>query len=156
MDPNWLRWIIASVTQHFATSLTAAGLYLQVEGTDRRTDQIQDYAELRHDGPRFNELSKGYWRIDLDLDVLVCSKTNDLNIYTPEIDVGNVLAAFNDEIAVFKLGNKPQDDPNVQLGCLTLDNANGPIRVTNFGINREQVRLRQASVEATYRMYIST
>ena len=67
-----------------------------------------------------------------------------------------MLAAFDDEIAVFKLGNKTQDDPNVQLGCLTLDNANGPIRVTNFGINREQVRLRQASVEATYRMYIST
>ena len=88
--------------------------------------------------------------------MLVCSKTNDRNIYTPEIDVGNVLAAFTDEIAVFKLGNNPLDDPLVQLGCLTLVPDNGPIRVTNFGINREQVRLRQASVEAIYRMNIST
>lgn len=156
MDPNWLRWIVASITKHFADALNGS-LYLQIEGTDRRTDQLQDYAELRYDGPTFDELSKGYWCIHINLDVLVCSKINDVNIYTPQVDVGVVLAAFTSDIPIFCYGNGQQDDPNLQLGCMVLKPyADVPIRVTNFGINREQVRLRQASVEATYRMYITT
>lgn len=156
MDPNWIRWIVASINKHFSDALAAAGLDLYVEGQDRRTDQEENYAELRYTGPRFFELSKGYWQIDVDLDVLVCSKTNDRNIYTPEVGVGSVLAAFTNDLPVSRYGKGPADDANVQLGCLRLVPDNGGICVNNFGYPKDQVRLRQASVEATYRMNLST
>lgn len=151
-NPNWSRWIAASINKHFNDVLSASNLPLYIEGTDRRTDCIQDYAELRYTGPRFTELSRNYWQIDIDLDVLVVSKTNDANIYTPETEVGVVLAAFTEDIAVFTYG----DDPNVQLGCFRLSPDNPGVIVNNFGYPRDQVRLRQASVEATYRMNLST
>jgi hypothetical protein len=156
VDPNWIRWIVSSLNKHFNDALTAAGLPLFVEGPDRRTDKLQDYAEFRYSGPRFLELSKGYWQVDVDIDILVVSKTNDINIYTPEVGVGNVLAAFTNDVAVFQFGTGPGDDPNAQLGCLRLVPPNGGLTVNNFGYPREQVRLRQASVEATYRMNLST
>lgn len=156
VDPNWTRWIAASLCKHFKDSLDSSGLPLFVEGQLRRTDHLEDYAELRYTGPRFNELSRGYWQIDVDLDVLIVSKSKNTSIFDPEIDVGAVLAAFTEDIPVQKYGNKPGDDPDVQLGCLRLNPEGGEIVVNNFGYPQDQVRLRQASVEATYRMNLQT
>jgi len=156
VDPNWTRWIAASLDQHFKESLADSGLTLFVEGQLRRTDHCEDYAELRYTGPRINELSRNYWQIDVDLDVLVVSKSKNTSIFGPEVDVGKVLAAFTEDIPVFKYGNGPDDDPNVQLGCLLLNRDDGEILVNNFGYPQDQVRLRQASVEACYRMNLTT
>jgi hypothetical protein len=156
VDPNWPRWIAASLARHFDAELTLAGLPMYLEGQDRRTDRLTDYAEFRYTGPRITELSKDYWQLDVDVDVLVVSKTSDSNIYTPEAGVGVVLAAFTPDIPVFRYGKGPQDDPDDQLGCLRMVPQTGGVLVTNFGPPKDQVRLRQASVEATYRMNLST
>jgi hypothetical protein len=151
MNPNWTRWIVASINKHFA-DIIKPDLDLYIEGTDRRTGQEQNYAELRHDGPRCTELSKGYWHIDVVVDILVVSKTNDQDIYTLERNLGLVQSAFTEDIPVFKYG----DDPSDQLGCLTLcPRPDEPIRTNNFGQVENDTRLRQASVDACYRMNLS-
>jgi len=137
--------------------MKTAGLSVYIEGEDRETDGLEDYAELRYTGPRFNELSKDYWQIDIDVDVFVVSKSKNSNIYTHETNIGIVTAAFTEDLGVFELGPGPDDDPLSQIGCLLLVRPpGGGITVTNFGLPKDQVRLRQASVDATYRMNIST
>ncbi len=151
-NPNWVRWIRASVNQHFHTIVQPSGLMLLFEGTDRRTEDQRDASELRLDGPKINEISKGYWRFDIVIDVLIKSALSDQNIYTIERDQGNVLAAFTTSISVFKYGDGIDDD-QTYLGCLVLCPDYGEaIIVTNFGQVQNEVRVRQSTVEATYRM----
>lgn len=145
MDPNWIRWIVASLNKHFKNSIT---IPVYLENENRRTDPLEDYAEFRWSGPRFSEQSKDYWYIEVDIDVLVFSKGTGRNGYTPEVGIGSVLAAFTADIPVFQL-----PDPNLQLGCLRKEQ---DIIVTNFGLPKDQGRLRMASVEATYCMNLST
>ena len=131
-------------------------LDLYIEGVDRRTDSEANYAELRYDGPHFDEISRGYWQVDIAIDVLVTSKLNDQNIYTLEINNGAVLAAFTTDVPVFLYGDGPSDNPTTQLGCFSLcPRPDEPIRVTNFGQIQNDARFRQTSIEATYRMNLS-
>jgi hypothetical protein len=158
MDSNWPRWIKASVNRAFDQDIrVASGLPLFIEGTDRRTEDLQTYAELRIDGPTITELSKGYWQFEITIDVLVNSKRNDEDIYTLERAVGNVLAAFKHSISVFKFGDGLNDNPTELLDCLILlPRAKDSIIVTNFGQTDIAVRLFQTTVEASYRMNLTT
>lgn len=151
MNPNWTRWIIASINKHFSDAVSPFDLF--IEGTDRRTALEHDYAELRRDGPEYCELSKGYWQIDITIDILVVNKLNDQDIYTLERNVGLVQSAFTTDIPVFEYG----DSPLSQLGCLVLcPRPDEPIRTNYFGQVENDSRLRQVSVDACYRMNIAT
>lgn len=153
MNLNWQRWITASLYKHFKDACDSASLFMYIEGTDRRTNEQRTYAELRVDGPYYTELSKGYWQIDVDIDVLVMDKTNNVDLYSMQRAIGNVLAAFTTDIPVFMYGAGTDDDPMTQLGCFKLlPNDAEPIRVTNFGQPKLEIKESQASVEARYRM----
>lgn len=155
MNANWTRWIIASLNKHFSDIISPT-LYMFIEGTDRHTEERRDYAEFRRDGPRACELSRGYWQFDVYVDVLVVNEMNDTDIYTLERSLGLVQSAFTTDIPVFQYGDGPSDNSLIQLGCLVLcPNPDEPIRTTYFGQVQNDVRLRQASVEACYRMYLT-
>lgn len=158
MNPNWQRWITASLNKNFNDVLSDADqpLPLYIEGTDRRTNELQTYAELRVDGPYYVELSKGYWQIDVDIDVLIDHKVNNEDLYAMQRAIGTVLAAFTTDIPVFMYGDGTDDDPMTQLGCFKLLPDEEPIRVTNFGQPKLENREYQATVNAKYRMNLST
>lgn len=159
MNPDWQRWITMSLNKAFNDSLSDADppLFLYIEGTNRRTNEQKTYAELRIDGPYYTELSKDYWQIDVDIDVLVMNKTNNEDMYAMQRAIGTVLAAFTTDIPVFMYGNGTDDNPMTQLGCFRLlPNDEVPIRVTNFGQPKLENREYQATVNAKYRMNLST
>lgn len=147
MDPRWTRWIVASLNTWFTAHIN---IPLFISGTDRRTETLHDYAELRIDGPAYNELSKGYWRVDVTVDVLVVSKMNDRNIYSLEDDIASVCSAFNGPIPIYEY----RDAPATTLDCLVSNP--GATVVTMFGQFRNDLRLRQATVESKYHTFLTT
>lgn len=155
MNPNWVRWIVASINKHFNDVINPT-LYMHIEGTDRRSQDLHDYAEFRRDGPQATELSKGYWELDIEVDILVVNEFSPNDLYALERNLGLVQSAFTTDIPVFMYGDGDDDDPLVQLGCLVLcPRPDEPIRTTFFGQVQNELRLRQASVDACYRMNLT-
>lgn len=151
---NTPRWIFASVSKHFDAHKQTLKLY--IEGMHRGTRDDKDFIELRVDGPYFTELSKGYWRIYSEINVLVQSAMDDTDFHRIWKDIGIVSAAFINLI-VYKYGDGPDDDDS-QLGCMKLiSSARGKerLQVSYFGKIAPSVEIHQATVEGHYEMYLN-
>lgn len=146
-DPNWPRWIWASTSKHFADVFSAEGVPLFVEGDDRDTESFKDFAEFRLDGPRWVEVSRNYFRLDVPINVLLQSKMDDSNTHRIYRTIGTTLSAFI-KINVFRFG-----DDDTFVGCLKLREGD-PVRVNHFGQIDETVRILQATVEGHYRIHL--
>jgi len=154
VDKNWPRWIFASITKHFAGIIT---LDVFLEGMDRQTKDLESFAEIRIDGPRTNELSADYWRLYVEINVLIQTIMDDSSLHSHWDNIGNVNMAFTQGICVHKYGDGDDDDDS-SLGCLMLvtdryDREN--IITSNFGQIDKSVTLQQATVEAHYEMFLS-
>src|SRR5438067_2527026 len=118
-NPNWDRWIFASVTKHFNDAAAVATIPMYVEGDSRITAEKLDYYEFRMNGPIVKGLSGNEWRLDLELNILVVSK--DLtDFHKCRKMTGIMAAAFITGIPLFKYGSNIGDDQS-QFGCLILD-----------------------------------
>ena len=156
MDKNWPRWIFASITKHFDNVID---LDLFVEGMDRQTKDLTSFAEIRIDGPKTNELSADYWRLYVEINVLIQTIMDDKNLHQHWDNIGNVNMAFWNCISVYKHADvKGENGDGSQLGCFKLvtdryDREN--IVTSNFGQIDKSVKLQQATVEAHYEMFLS-
>jgi hypothetical protein len=159
IDPNWTRWITASVALYIKTIVDGLKIPLLVEGIDERSTNItHSHAELRIGGPFAKELSKDYWRLQVDINILLTylMKIDELNVYDLQTWCGILQVALDGPISIYKYGGETNDDESY-VGCLRPKkdryDAN---RVFNFGqINRVD-RLRQAMIDAQYYMYLDT
>jgi len=157
-DPNWPRWIFATVSRHFVEAASAAEIPLFIEGQHRATRKIKDLFELRLDGPTLREVSKGCWILQCQINILVQSTMDDKNYHRIHQNVGIAAAAFAPAIDVFRLGNNPQDDQTF-VGCLQLlqnRETRDYIEVNHFGQIDIKTLLMQASVEGHYKMVLQT
>jgi hypothetical protein len=147
-NPNWNRWIRASVNKHFATALTTYNPI--IEGVKRTDLSNTDICEIRMDGPYTQEISRNIFDITIEVNILIQTAiTRSTNLYRHETTLGDVNAAFV-SIDVFKLGDESGDDGS-QIGCLTRkDSPQYPIRTSDFGQIESSLLLRQATVEARY------
>lgn len=156
MDKKWARWIYASVTKFFDDEID---IDVFVEGMDRETKDLKDFAELRIDGPWFNELSADYWKIYIEVNILIQSVMGDKNLHRFYDSIGDVNAAFQNCISVYKTPDiNGENGDGSFLGCFKLaidryDREN--IKTSNFGQVDKNVRLQQATVEAHYEMFLS-
>ena len=156
MDKNWPRWIFASITKHFSDVIS---LPLFVEGMDRQTKDLKHFAEIRIDGPETNELSADYWRLYVEINVLIQTIMDDENLHRHWDNIGDVNMAFWNCISVYKHADKDgQNGDGSKLGCFKLvtdryDREN--IDTSNFGQIDKSVKLQQATVEAHYEMFLS-
>ena len=149
---SWPRWCFASVSEHFSKNTGSLPLY--IEGQQRDTRGEKDFIELRMDGPQFTELSKGYWRIYGEVNILVSSVMDETNYHRIHENVGIVAAAFTD-IVIFKYGIYTGDDQTV-FGCWKLiqDMAKRQrIDIFHFGQVDVKSEMVQASVEGHYEMF---
>lgn len=150
---HWPRWVFASVSQHFVDR--RQGLHIFVEGVHRNTRTEKDFIELRVDGPYLTELSKGYWRIYGEVNVLVQSAMDDEDFHRVWKDVGIVVAAFT-SIEIFKYGDESYDDGSL-LGCYKLvfdTRGKERVQISQFGKIGPNTALQQATVEAHYEMHL--
>lgn len=162
-NPNWARWIFASVAYHLKQVAQAHAVSVLVEHLDERTPtfmQASDRAEIRITGPFSQKLSEGYYRIWLDANVLLTSRYDGevKNAYTVLKNAGYFHEAMDQPIAVWNYGNEAGDYPDSQvfLGCLMpRPGRNESVRVLNFGQLDKTDKVKQTAVDARYVMYLS-
>lgn len=148
INSNWPRWVFASVSKHFQVS---TGLPVFIEGQHRDTRKEKDFIEVRMDGPQFTEVSKGYWKIYGEVNILVTSAMDTNNYHRIHQSVGLVAAAFT-MIHLFKYGTGVDDDQS-HWGCWNLLQDTGKrqrIDIFHFGKVDVKSEIVQASVEGHY------
>ena len=156
INPNWARWIFASVSKHFDDRRGVLPLY--IEGQHRATSKLKEYLELRMDGPTWNEASKGYFQGDIQINILVTAAMDEEDYHRPYRFAGQVQQAFTQTIPVFRFGDGPEDDQTF-LGCLQLLQNRSDrsfVELNWFGVIDQDYQLVQATVEGHYRLTICT
>ena len=158
---NWPRWIFASAADHFKQAADNIGLPMLIEGIDEREAEkmrADDHVEFRINGPAVRELSRGYFRLDVDVNLMLTSMMGGQtqNAYDIVQHAGVFQQAASGPIPVFKFGEGPEDNETL-LGCLTLRSGKrDAIRVIHFGQISRVDRIRQSAVDARYQLYLST
>ncbi len=153
-NPNWSRWIKASVSRHFKPCNVDNNVAYYVEGFERDTNGKTEWIEFRIDGPYLKEQTKGSWVLNVEVNLMIVVNLNPKNIYRIEEIEGEIVSKFFDCLDVYKLGQKESDD-NTVLGCLKLiQQGRERVIVTNFGVVKPDIRQMQKSIEGHYKMYL--
>jgi hypothetical protein len=160
-NPHWTRWIISSLADHFKVNVTTpASLPFLVEGLDDRKDSFEsapDRAELRMNGPFTRELSRGYWRIWMDTNILITSNMDGTikNRFALEINTGKFHQFADTCINVYRYGNIDVEDDGSLLGVLRPRSGRlDSVRTLHFGQINPTDRIKQSQVDARYVMYL--
>jgi hypothetical protein len=149
IQADWTRWCHHSIVKHFHDALNAKG-YVHVEGRQLPDPDPIPRFEIRIDGPYFNQVSKGCWFLDVEINVLIVTARNARDVYLHQRIVGAAAAAFTDVIEVKKYG----DDESL-IGCFqekSVDKMNERIVISNFGIVDPTNRLNMSTAEGHYQM----
>lgn len=158
-NPKWTRWIHASLGKYLKTVATSLSVPSLVEGVEDRSEAFMaapDRVEIRVNGPFSQELSQGYYRLYVDVNVLVNSTMGGAtkNPYTLDDILGAYHNAMDGAVAIYRFGTGPEDDGSL-LGCLTpRPGKNESIRVLLFGQLNTVEQIKQGMVDARYVMYL--
>lgn len=165
--PDWVRWLFASIAVHLRDVAEEAGLPSLVEHLEDRSMTFMnatDRAELRITGPFTQELSKGFHRVQMDINVLLTSHygPSTKNGYDIHRYAGLFHEALTMPIPVWNYGDLTgdfsEDDPDSQvfLGCLLpRPGKNDMTRVYHFGQTTQTDKLKQTAVDARYYIELS-
>lgn len=160
-DRNWTRWIHASVAKYLKQVAVTNEIPVLIEGIDDRDQSFMeapDRVEIRLTGPHSQELSRGYHRLYVDINVLVSSQMGDesKNVY----DLDNILGLFHEAmdgaISIYRLGTGPDDDQSLLVCLNPRSGKNDSVRVIHFGQIEKTDRLKQGVVDARYIGHIQT
>ena len=116
-NKNWSRWLQASLATHFDDRREDVPFF--VEG-QIRPSTVVDFAELRTDGPFFNEINFEYWHVDLTVAILI-QIVQDGNLHKLDNMIGVFMPAFTKAICCYRMGDGIDDD-NLRFGVLRLRN----------------------------------
>lgn len=147
-DPNWSRWCLASFSKFFDSK--KGSVYLYIEGHDRDTANLVDFAEFRMDGPRIKTIGNSLVRLELTVNILIQSVMDDTDTHKLQRTIGVMTAAFEKKISAFKYGTGLNDDQSLFACFQLIREGNFDVRVNNFGIIDPTVRKQQATIEARY------
>jgi hypothetical protein len=160
-DRNWTRWIHASVAKYLKQVAVDNNIPVLIEGIDDRDQSFMeapDRVEVRLNGPFSQELSRGYHRLYVDINVLLSSQMGgeSKNAYDLDARLGIFHEAMDGVISIFKVGTGPDDDQSL-LVCLTpRPGKNDSVRVVHFGQIERTDRLKQGVVDARYIGHINS
>ncbi len=166
-NPNWARWLFASTADVLKTVATQNNLAVLVEHLDERSDtfmKASDRVEIRITGPFSREISKGYHRVLLDVNVLLTSRFDGpaKNQYNILKYAGLFHGALSMPIPVWNYGAEDGDyveadvETQMFIGCLLPKGAKSDlVKVYNFGQTNETDKLKQSVVDAHYEMFIT-
>lgn len=155
LNPNMDRWIFASVSKHFDDRKSPYALY--IEGMHRDTNKLEEFLELRIDGPLYTEVSHGYWKIYMEINMLAQCCKNNQNFHRMRQMTGNIMYMFEPCINVYRYGPNDLPDDQSYVGVLQrLDQEEGRnnMQVSHFGQVDPVNQLEQATVEAHYVMFL--
>lgn len=160
VNPNWARWIFASLAKYLKQVAIDNSILAIVEGVDDRTDEVMqadEHVEIAITGPFSREASRNYYLLRVGIRVLIHSRMGQLkNRYAPQQTAGLYHEAMDAVIAVYRYGNGLEDDQS-HLGCLSpLHGRNDAVKVYHFGQATPTDRLRQSMVDCWYEMELSS
>jgi len=151
---NWPRWIFASISKHFQNIADANDLYMHIEGVERSTNKQNKWIELRVDGPNIIELSKNYFRLDIEINILLSIDLDHEDFHKSQKFAG-ILANAMTDICIYRYGDGVDDDDSF-LGILTLkQDAGDVIRINNLGETMVDVQIVHGTIEGSYEMFLS-
>jgi len=165
VNPNWARWVFASLGEHLKKVATQVKVPVLIEGFDERTSslmQAADRVEIRITGPYCQPVSKDFYRLFVDANVLLVSRYG--NDAKNAFDVLNLAGLYQEAlgqtISVYNYGNKPGDYTGlpstlVHVGCLRLSPGKS-VQVTHFGQVDRVDKIKHTEVQASYTMELTT
>lgn len=154
-DPNWERWIFASMVDSFLTAFVSTGPDLFVEGTHRELPDDKALFEFRMDAVDTKQPSRGYFVLLAEISVFIQVRLDDDEFGSIRQRSGEIDVWLGNDHCILRVGNGPADDQSF-LGNLqyqSRDKLDG-VRKGNFGQIDAAVRIEQASVEASFEMTI--
>jgi len=157
MNTNWPRWIFASIAEYMRPIAAAIPLPLLVEGIDDRIESKMeaDHAELRVNGPAISEISSDYYRLVVDVNVLLTDLMDGSteNAYDL-IQWGGVFQeALSGPISIYKYGSGADDD-DAYIGCLEVLGGRDSVKLFHFGQISKVDRVRQSMVDSRFSIYL--
>ena len=163
MNPNWPRWMMASVGSYLKGIADNLDLPCLVESIDERTEKFMHSTvrvEVRITGPFSKHPTKGYYHLFLDVNVLLSSRNEgNQNAYDLLKYAGTFLAALDEPIGIWNFGNEEGDykggDTSTQvfLGCLE-PRPGQSARLLNFGQVTISDTIQQIEVENKFELLI--
>lgn len=144
------KWILASVAKHFNDR--KGTLFMYLEGQKRNTNMLQDYFELRMNGPDRRTIAKNYYGFDITINVLVQSLYNDKDAYRYIKTCGLVGKMFETSIKVYKFGDEVGDDRTVLVDCLSKQ---GMVEINHFGRQAPAIDVNTSEVQCRYSMELT-
>ena len=157
-NPNWARWIFASIAKNLSAVANTNSIPVIVEGINDETDAFTeetDHVEIRINGPYTKEMP-GEYHIQMDINVILTSRFDGAqkNRHVLLTNAGLFHAAMDQVIKVYKYGDSAGDDDSY-LGCLIpRSGKNDTIRVIHFGKVDSVDKIRQSVVDARYEMFL--
>ncbi len=156
MNQRWTRWIFASCADYIQASCNTFGLDLFVEGEERATETKNNWCELRIDGPDYTEISRGYYKVGFEVNVLLSVVMNNEDpVYNIQAFEGQILSIMS-MIPLYKYGpSSDANNDNTQFGCAVLDpDVKDPLVTNQLGKRRPDTRLLQSTIEGHYTLYL--
>jgi hypothetical protein len=168
MRENLQRWIRASLAKHFYTHIQTAlgnaefvlymeGMpkhraytkyeYTQDGGNKSLNVPLDNFFELRVDGPSMTELSQDYWLVLSEVNILIATHVGS-DLYKQDKHCGIIQSGFISSIMISEIG-----DGDANVGCMTLSMnkaARKKLIVSNFGQIHPVIPILQSTVEGHY------
>jgi len=160
INPNWPRWIAASLAVYYKAVADALSLQLLVEGIDERESEKMedDHAELRVNGPFIRQLSAGYFQLNVDSNILLTNLMGGEgeNTYNLMNWAGAFQQAAEKSIPVYRYGPDigGVDDGSL-VGCLSVRGHKEGPDLFHFGQVSVDDRVRQAAVDTQHWMFLT-
>ena len=162
VNPNWTRWIFASLATMMKAVASDNNISVLVEGLDERTTEFMDSTdrvEIRITGPFIRDLSvtTAYYELAVDMNALFVSRyETGKNNYKILQVIGAFQTAMDAPIPIYKYGDLPGDDETVCIGVMEPRNQKGEaVRVMHFGQADLTNRIKQSLVDARYLLFLT-
>lgn len=159
-DPNWDRWVWATMTKEFRKNFspptfTLMDVDLFVEGTGREKPDDAQLLEFRMDGPQQRKPSKNKFILEFEINILVRSLMEHGNFHKMRSLLGAVRRWLAQDHCIFRYGSGIVDDDTL-LGTLVLQNRSplDQVRTNYFGQISSEYRIEEATVEGSFKMYL--
>ena len=159
-NPNWPRWIFASLATMMKKLAKDNGIPVIVEGLDERTTdfmEASDRVEIRITGPFTRDLSVGTadYELSVEMNALFVSRfESGKNNYDILQKIGIFQSAMDAPVPIYKYGGLEGDDESC-IGVMQPRNKRGDaVRVMHFGQADLTNRIKQALVDARYCLYL--
>lgn len=154
-NPNWPRWIRASINDYFAEVAEDVSIPILVEGiddTEAEKIQAEYHVELRVFGPSTQKRPGDFHlRVGINLLFTALVGGKQQNAYDIIQHIAEFQVAMQEPIPVYKHGLGVGDDSEVHIGCLALvSDRNEAVELYDFGQVGKEERVRQLMLDARY------